>query len=201
MGRYPATNSQYSAFVDDGGYRDRRWWSDAGWASLQGEKAAEPLFWSNRLCNSPNQPVIGVNLWEAEACCAWAGGRLPREQEWEAAARGPHGCEYPWCGEWEDGICNTSDARLGVTSPVGLFPRSRQAQLGIEDLAGNIWEWCATLWDDPDNAALTKDPKARRTLHGGSFTDSHVPGAFRFGLSPGIRSFFYGFRVVRSSPS
>ena len=107
IGRYPVTNSQYQAFIDDGGYSERKWWSDAGWTWLQKEGVTEPAFWRDRRWNGPNQPVVGVSFWEAEACCAWAGGRLPREQEWEAAARGPEGCEYPWGDDWEDGICNT----------------------------------------------------------------------------------------------
>ena len=55
----------------------------------------EPLYWQDRRFNTPNQPVVGVSFFEAEACCAWAGGRLPSEQEWEAAARGPEGHDTP----------------------------------------------------------------------------------------------------------
>jgi formylglycine-generating enzyme required for sulfatase activity len=82
--------------------------------------------------------VVGVGFWEAQACCVWAGGGLPREQEWEAAARGPDGCEYPWCGDWEDRICNPAESGLLVTAPVGLFARSRQTPLDLHDLAGNV---------------------------------------------------------------
>ena len=75
LGRYPVTNGQYQAFIDDGGYRERRWWSEAGWQWLQEEKVTEPWYWRDRRWNAPNQPVVGVSFWEAEACCAWAGGR------------------------------------------------------------------------------------------------------------------------------
>ncbi len=120
-------------------------------------------------------------------------GRLPTEQEWEAAARGPEGCEYPWCGDWEDGICNSLEAGLGVTSPVGLFPRSRQARLGLEDLAGNVWEWCGSVWRDSD---------APRVLRGGSWGNNpdFARCADRGGLDPGVRLNFIGFRVLCSSP-
>ena len=202
MGRHPATNSQYRAFVGDGGYGDRKWWSDAGWAWRREEGITEPRVWHDRRWNGPNQPVVGVSFFEAEACCAWAGGRLPSEQEWEAAARGPDGCEYPWCGDWKDGICNTIEAGLNATSPAGLFPRSCQAQLGIEDLAGNVWEWCATLYHDPDSAAPAKNADGPRVGRGGSWgsDQGNARCAGRYWVNPVSRYYGVGFRVVSSSP-
>jgi formylglycine-generating enzyme required for sulfatase activity len=141
---------------------------------------------------------VGVSFWEAEACCAWAGGRLPREQEWEAAARGPNGFHYPWGNDWQDGICNTREAGLGVTSPVGLFPRAGQAELGIEDLAGNVWEWCGSLY----NPYEISNPNAPRVLRGGSWGNGRdvARSADRSGVSPDARNYSIGFRVVCSSP-
>ena len=172
IGRYPVTNQQFAAFVAAGGYGDRQWWSNEGWAWLEEEEAAEPRYWRDRRWNAPNQPVVGVNFWEAEAFCAWAGGRLPTEEEWEAAARGPKGLVYPWGDAWQDGICNTLEAGLGVTSPVGLFPRARQADRAIDDLAGNVWEWCASLYDPK-----SKDCPDARVLRGGSWDYDHAPRA------------------------
>ena len=91
LGRYPVTNGQYRAFMEDGGYSERNWWSDAGWEWLPEEKVTEPAQWRDRRWNGANQPVVGVSFFEAEACPFWAGGRLPSEQEWEAAARGSEG--------------------------------------------------------------------------------------------------------------
>ena len=193
LGRYPVTNSQYRAFMEDGGYAKREYWSDAGWAWLQKEGATEPRFWRDRRWNGPNQPVVSVSFWEAEACCRWAGGRLPKEREWEAAAHGRDGLTYPWGNDWEDGICNSEEAGLGVTSAVGLFPRSRQARLGLEDLAGNVWEWCDDLYE--------KDA-VPRVLRGGSFDDSsrNLRATNRDGFRPedGIR--IIGFRCVLAPP-
>jgi formylglycine-generating enzyme required for sulfatase activity len=198
IGRYPVTNSQYQAFMDSGGYRDRKWWSDAGWAWLQESNVVEPAYWRNERWNGPNQPVVGVSFWEAEACSAWAGGRLPRDEEWEVVARGPHGYEYPWGNDWQEGICNLG-VGLGVTSPVGLFPRWAQAELGIEDLAGNVCEWCGSLYEPVDR----QKPDAARVLRGGSwYSDQNyeiLP--FRIGGYPYSRYNNFGFRVICSSPS
>ena len=197
IGRYPVTNGQYRAFIDDDGYRERRWWSDGGWAWLQEKGATEPARWHDRRWNGPNQPVVGVSFWEAEACAAWAGGRLPTEEEWEAAARGPDGHAYPWGNDWQDGICNTVEAGLGVTSPVGLFPGSRQRSFELEDMAGNVFEWCASLYDDK------KEQDGLRVLRGGSwyYNRDSARCADRFWYYPDYRISYIGFRVVCSSPS
>jgi hypothetical protein len=197
IARYPVTNSQYQAFMEDGGYRDRQWWSEPGWAWLQKAGARERMSWRDSRFNGPTQPVVGVCFWEAEACAAWAGGRLPREEEWEAAARGPEGHAYPWGDDWQDGICNTREAGLGATSPVGLFPGSRQRPLALEDMAGNVFEWCASLYDEK------KRDDGPRVLRGGSWLGSQVNArcANRNWYDPGDRFYYVGFRVVCSSPS
>jgi formylglycine-generating enzyme required for sulfatase activity len=194
LGRYPVTNSQYQAFVDDGGYGDRKWWSDAGWAWLQKEGVTEPSLWRDRRFNGPNQPVVGVSFFEAEASCAWAGGDLPTEQEWEAAARGQEGYKYPWGDDWENGICNTREAGLAATSPVGLFPRSRRVQLGLEDLAGNVFEWCEVTPDDPERPSVFRGGCWDHSLDYARCSDRHrYPRETQFDD--------LGFRVVCSSPS
>lgn len=156
---------------------------------LQTEGVTEPGRWHDRRWNVTNQPVVDVSFWEAEACCAWAGGRLPREHEWEAAARGSSDVNYPWGERWANGICNTQDAGLGVTSPVGLFPSARQIDLGIEDLVGNVWEWCASF-----NSPMKSNA---RILRGGSWSSvqKDVRSANRDGYSPHDRLSFFGFRV------
>jgi hypothetical protein len=198
IGRFPVTNGQYRAFIDDGGYGEKTWWSKAGWAWLQNERVKEPRFWRDRRQNGPNQPVVGVTFWEAEACCAWAGGRLPTEQDWEAAARGPDGFMYPWGDTWEDGICNSGEAGLGQSSPVGLFPRARQARLDIEDLGGNVHEWCGTfLGGDASEAGVA------RVVRGGSWSGGArgVRSADRSWFVPGSRSGRLGFRCARGQES
>ncbi|MBX3515551.1 MAG: SUMF1/EgtB/PvdO family nonheme iron enzyme [Rhodospirillales bacterium] len=198
LGKYPVTNSQYQAFMDAGGYAKPEYWSEAGWAWRQKEGVTEPRAWRDRRWNGPNQPVVAVSFWEAEACCRWAGGRLPTEREWEAAARGPEGLAYPWGNEWEDGICNSDEAGLGVTSAVALFPRSRQAGLGIEDLAGNVFEWCDSFFDPK----VIAKPGASRVLRGGCSIDTSwfLRASLRFPGRPEVGGEGGGFRCVLAPP-
>ena len=156
-----------------------------------------PAYWRDSRFNTANQPVVGVSFREADAFSRWAGGRLPSEREWEAAARGPQGYEYPWGGDWKDRSCNSAEAGLGVTSPVGLFPRSRQMPLGIEDLAGNVWEWCDSFY-----SVDKQKPGASRVLRGGAFSvgSRGLRSSFRLRDEPENRFRFIGLRCVLAAP-
>ena len=206
MSRYSVTNSQYDVFVKEGGYEHARWWSEEGQRWLAESGAREPEYWRRGRWNNPSQPVVGVSFWEAEAFSAWAGGRLPTWREWECAARGPEGYEYPWGNKWEDGICNTREARLGGTSAVGLFLRSRSKAFGLEDMAGNAWEWCSDLLK-AEGIGETRRRASWSTLHGmnvrvglrgGSWTLDHrlARSVIRNNYHPGNRGYYVGFRVV-----
>jgi hypothetical protein len=189
LGRYLVTNSQYALFIDEKGYQNRDWWSDEGWRWRCDGDISEPMLWSSAKWNGPNQPAIAVSFWEAEAFARWAGGRLPSEYEWEAAARGPEGCEYPWGGDWRDGICNSREAGVGRTTPVGLFPSARSKAFGMEDMAGNVWEWSTDLYEGG----------TERVFRGGSwnFDGSRCRAAARYRRAPASRLSGLGFRVAR----
>ncbi len=88
-------------------------------------------------------PVTGVLWAEAMNYCGWKHppeGRLPSEEEWEAAARGAAGRAYPWGDRWDPAAANTESSRRGAPAPVGSFPRGASPE-GVQDLIGNVWEW------------------------------------------------------------
>jgi formylglycine-generating enzyme required for sulfatase activity/tRNA A-37 threonylcarbamoyl transferase component Bud32 len=91
-------------------------------------------------------PVTGVSWPEATGYCAWRhpdGGRLPTEEEWEAAARGSQGRLFPWGNTWDEAAANTAGAGRGGPAAAGSFPRGNTPE-GINDLIGNVWEWTSS---------------------------------------------------------
>ena len=136
-----------------------------------------------------------MSWWEADAFCRWAGCRLPTERQWEAAARGPQGWAYPWGDQWREGICNSGETDLGVTTPVGIFPGSVSA-CGAHDMAGNVWQWCGDTFD----SARADEPEAGRVLRGGSWNNLPVNcrSAVRDGVRPDDRDDDNGFRAART---
>ena len=97
IGLVPVTVREFARFVA-GGYVRRELWSEAGWEWRTREKIDRPRFWEDeawRAYLGPNQPVVGVSWYEAEAFARFAGARLPAEAEWERAARGEDGRRYP----------------------------------------------------------------------------------------------------------
>ncbi len=93
-------------------------------------------------------PMGGVNWFDAKAYCEWRQARLPTEAEWEKAARGEYGLEYPWGNQWDPEITNTGDDgkwEQGV-APVGHY-KGNKSPYGAYDMSGNVWEWVQDWYD------------------------------------------------------
>jgi formylglycine-generating enzyme required for sulfatase activity len=215
IGKTPVTNAQFRPFVEGDGYTNPDYWTEAGWRWREKDKIIKPAYWDNTKWNGDDYPVVGISWFEAVAYCRWLAAqtgipfRLPTEAEWEKAARGPDGRIWPWGNTWEDGRCNSQEAGKERTTPVGSYPNGA-SPYGVLDMAGNVWEWCATKWDKDypyqiedewTDAYLAGD--AGRMLRGGSFWGDQklVRGAYRDdGLFfPSLRNENNGLRLARYS--
>jgi formylglycine-generating enzyme required for sulfatase activity len=172
IGRYPVTVEEYRRFVEEG-------------------EGTRPREWEEQLLH-PNRPVVRVTWYQAAAWCAWAGGRLPTEAEWERAARGSGGRRYPWGNEPPDpSRVNYHETKVRAPTPVGLFPRGATPE-GIQDLAGNVDEWVADWYGTGTT----------RSVRGGSWvTESrYLRASDRRWFVPEVRGSNIGFRCARDLP-
>ena len=202
MARYPVTNAQYKTFIDAGGYSDEQWW--------QGLVRPEPQ--ASRWPQD-NRPKTDVNWYEAMAFSRWLSAqlgydvRLPAEEEWERAARGRDGREYPWGERYESGYANVNEEtfkagewHLAQTTAVGVYPQGASSE-GVLDLSGNVCEWCLAKFAHPEQivADLSRN---ERVLRGGSWDHNAVQarGIPRDRNRPGDRWDSIGFRFVSSAP-
>ena len=191
--KFPVTNAKYRAFIEAGGYGEQQYWSDDGWQWKTKANITSPEFWNDPKWNKPDHPVVGVSYYEAEAYAKWICKRLPTEQEWEKAARGEDGRQYPWGEEFDKTRCNSSESGLRHTTPVTQYLNG-MSPYGCYDMAGNVWEWCDD-WIDKKKAG-------RLVIRGGSWTNAQKTlrtvswgrGAVDY------RYKYVGFRLVQDIP-
>ena len=202
IGRYPVTVGEYQRFIDDEGYQKEAFWGAGGYA----KSGEAPNAWDEQQTH-PTRPVVRVTWHEAAAYCAWAGARLPTEAQWERAARGGESHKYPWGDEPPNFTRANFDAGEGTPNaptPVGLFLLGATPE-GLQDMAGNVWEWCADWFGEGFYRASPKrNPKGpangdSRAIRGGSW--GNVPRglrcSYRYWDVPDNGNSYLGFRCVR----
>lgn len=159
------------------------------------------------------RPVTGVTWAHARDYCHWRQKRLPSEAQWEKAARGEHGLEYPWGNVWDPAKLNAGGSdkegeggsvALGPT-PVGSYAAGR-SPYGVHDMAGNVMEWVDD-WYQPYTGAIYRSPafgQTHKVVRGGGwggvghYALSHFyRTAYRFYLAPDSTFVDLGFRCAK----
>jgi formylglycine-generating enzyme required for sulfatase activity len=189
--KYPVTNAQYKQFLAATHYHPTdglnflRDWANGTY----------PAGWDNK-------PVTWVSLEDARAYASWAGKRLPHEWEWQYAAQGTDGRDYPWGNEWNADAVPVPDKGRTMRGPdaVDAHP-SGASPFGVVDLVGNIWQWTEEFHDEHTVGSI---------LRGGSYYQPqgsiwYFPQAYRLDqhgklllMSPSMdRSGAVGFRCVQ----
>ncbi len=194
ISRYLITNMQYSDFVIQTG---------------KASKNEEP--WQKLM----DHPAVYVSWHDAQEYCLWLNEvhaselekgvlfRLPSEAEWEKAARGEFGTEWPWGNDFDPSKCNSSESGKGSTTPVGAYSvAGGDSPYGAADMAGNVWEWTQSLFKPYpyEKGDGREDLKAEghRVVRGGSFDRNHrlARCGARFGNDPYGFDEYLGFRVL-----
>lgn len=225
IARAPVTQSEYAAFVDDGGYDQRSCWADAGWEWRQAANALSHVYWRHGAQHGwerrnfdqwvelePDKPVIHVNWFEADAYCRWAGRRLPSEAEWEAAASSEPAADgslaarkrpFPWGDQAPDPTrANLDWGAMGCVD-VGALPDGDSA-FGCRQMIGNVWEWTSSAFEpfpgfEVDSYKEYSEPwfATRMVMRGGCWATRSrlIRTNYRNFQTPDRRDVLTGFRT------
>lgn len=135
IGKYPVTNIEYQAFVQNKSYPSP--WGRSEYPHDKGD-----------------HPVVFVSWDDAKAYCDWLSEqtgkkyRLPTVEEWNLAAKGPDNRKYPWGNEWNPKNANTKEFDKNDTTPVGQFSPQGDSYWGCSDMLGNVWEWSGSWFNE-----------------------------------------------------
>ena len=197
------TNAEWLAFIEEGGYARPEYWMADGWDWARGNRIEAPLYWSRagggwrRFALDgygplrPAEPVCHISWYEADAFARWAGARLPREEEWEAAAAD---------------LDPAGGNQLDSAGPV----RPRPAHgTGLRQMFGDLWEWTMSAYAPwpgfrpPQGTVGEYNGKFmcnQFVLRGGSCATprGHLRASYRNFFYPHQRSMFSGLRLARS---
>ncbi len=197
--KFEVTNAEFEQFMLAGGYNTPAFWSPSGWAWRAGNGIDQPYVWNSDTyhCGAayPGFPVVGISYYEAEAYANFAGKRLPTEAEWEKAARGNDGRDFPWGNYVNYTLANYNGSLdpYGTTTPVGYYDGSFHPYDGFQtangagpygtyDQAGNAVEWVRD-WYGAYGASPVTNPTGPptgvyRVLRGGGFSTQECGGIF-----------------------
>lgn len=193
MDRYEVTVEEFKRFLKTTGRSAPRIWTEEEW---------------RRMYPAPedDHPMNGVSWYDADAYCQWAGKRLPTEEEWEKAARGADGRQWPWGNELNSLKklrANTQEAGIGWTTPVGSYPEGG-SPYGVYDMAGNVMEWTSSWYQPYPGSTLQREAfgEKYKILKGGAWENSSVPltrSAYRHAVAPKWDHPGHGFRCAMDS--
>jgi ergothioneine biosynthesis protein EgtB len=217
----PVTNGEYMKFMEDGGYEDYRYWLADGWELVKEQRWNAPLYWGQQdnvwkkkdfrgLSKiDPDEPVVNISYYEADAYARWAGKRLPTEAEWEKAASWneelQRKTQYPWGDQRPTPKhANLHESYLWGPSKVGTYPTGK-SYYGCHQMIGDVWEWTSSEYvlypgfKSKFSEYTDKWTINQKVLRGGCFATStaQIRNSYRNYFKPHERILFAGFRCAR----
>jgi formylglycine-generating enzyme required for sulfatase activity len=170
--RYEVTNAQYYVYVQaTGAYRP------ATWDPSQHPLGKKGVVWpyGTPAPGENNYPVTDTDWYDAKAYCHWADKRLPTEAEWEKAARGTDGRQFPWGNDVDSSKANTQESGLRWARPVGSYPED-VSPYGVYDMIGNVAEWVDDWYHPYPGSTLKRGAFGHYpVLRGGSWATPVYP--------------------------
>ncbi|MBU6428151.1 MAG: formylglycine-generating enzyme family protein, partial [Cyanobacteria bacterium REEB65] len=194
LAKYPVTNIEFQEFL------------------LATSFPEIPSSWAFRRfpTERANHPVYSLSAEAADAYACWLAGqtgrrfRLPTEAEWEYAAAGAAGLEFPWGDEFRPDHCNTAECGLFATSPIGAFPEGN-SPFGLSDMAGNVEEYVSDRYGPYPGGEYVSDYLAEvtggyRVARGGGFARFRdlARTRRRHGPNPLSTTYTMGFRLAET---